>query len=125
MLRPAASGPLQRPAPPTWEFRKRGWTGSWEVQGTCPIKGDINRAGERIYHMPWHKNCDPTVIEEAPDERYFWDEKAAMEAGWRKARNKPEMPTSAHSLPQIETRGEHSNPAGPLLPEIHLAMRTV
>lgn len=31
----------------------------------CPIKGNINREGERIYHTPWLPHYDRTRIEES------------------------------------------------------------
>ena len=83
-------GVWQGKAEPPWEFRKQAWdspTGRSDVaQGSCPIKGNISGAGERIYHMPWHKDYARTVINTAAGERWFCDESEAGVAGWRKAR---------------------------------------
>ncbi len=57
------------------------------VEG-CPIKGNINQDGERIYHTPWSPWYDRTQINEAMGERWFCDEAAAVDSGWRTARFK-------------------------------------
>jgi hypothetical protein len=50
----------------------------------CPIKGNINRDGERIYHTPWGSHSyDRTKINTAKGERWFCDEAEAAAAGWR------------------------------------------
>ena len=57
-----------------------------EPQGQCDIKGNINREGERIYHVPGQRYYDDTVISEERGERWFCSEGEAREAGWRKAK---------------------------------------
>lgn len=54
----------------------------------CPIKGNISRSGERIYHAPWSKYYARTKINEAAGERWFCDEAEAASAGWRPARSR-------------------------------------
>jgi hypothetical protein len=50
----------------------------------CPIKGNINSKGERIYHTPWgSRNYDRTKINTAKGERWFCNEAEAVAAGWR------------------------------------------
>lgn len=55
--------------------------------GGCVIKGNINREGEKIYHVPGGGSYEQTVITESKGERWFCSEQAARDAGWRKARN--------------------------------------
>lgn len=54
----------------------------------CPIKGNIARSGERIYHAPWSKYYARTKIDEAEGEKWFCDEAEAASAGWRPARSR-------------------------------------
>ncbi len=51
----------------------------------CRIKGNINRKGERIYHMPGQQAYGVTRINPAEDERWFCSEVEARATGWRKA----------------------------------------
>ena len=48
----------------------------------CTIKGNVNRAGERIYHMPGSVNYDKINMD-APGKRWFCSEEEARAAGWR------------------------------------------
>lgn len=66
-----------RAAPPPAAMHKDG----------CDIKGNINRAGERIYHVPGSSAYDATVIDEARGERWFCSEDEARRAGWRAPRD--------------------------------------
>jgi len=50
------------------------------------IKGNINAAGEKIYHVPGGAFYDQTDIDEARGERWFCTEGDALAAGWRKAK---------------------------------------
>ena len=52
----------------------------------CSIKGNINAAGERIYHVPTSPSYDDTVIDESKGERWFRTETEARAAGWRPPR---------------------------------------
>lgn len=53
----------------------------------CVIKGNINSDGVKIYHVPGGGSYDRTVITQSKGERWFCTEQAAVDAGWRKARN--------------------------------------
>ena len=50
----------------------------------APFKGNITRRG-RIYHMPWSPWYGRTRIEPAKGERWFCNERQALDAGWRPA----------------------------------------
>ncbi|MGU3387278.1 thermonuclease family protein [Methylobacterium sp. D53M] len=54
--------------------------------GECAIKGNINRKGERIFHMPGTRDYDRTAINTAEGERWFCSEAEAEGAGWRRPR---------------------------------------
>ncbi|MEQ8784213.1 MAG: thermonuclease family protein [Roseibium album] len=72
---------------PAWEFRAQKWkAASQKASGRCNIKGNINRKGQRIYHMPWQRYYGRTRINTAKGERWFCDENEARAAGWRKSR---------------------------------------
>lgn len=58
-----------------------------EGTSTCPIKGNINSTGEKIYHVPGCGSYDNTSIDPARGEQYFCTEEEATSAGWRKAGN--------------------------------------
>ena len=83
--------------------RRRAWNGeftpAWEQRltgGARPnnpsncrdtgIKGNINRDGERIYHIPGSSSYDETSIDESKGERWFCSEDEARSAGWRASR---------------------------------------
>lgn len=51
----------------------------------CPIKGNINRRGDRIYHVPGQADYARTVIDTAAGERWFCSHEQARAAGWRPA----------------------------------------
>jgi endonuclease YncB( thermonuclease family) len=74
-------------AQPAWKYRAKRWevAAATAPQG-CPIKGNISRDGERIYHAPWSPWYDRTSIDTAKGERWFCDERQALEAGWRAPR---------------------------------------
>jgi len=52
----------------------------------CAIKGNINRQGERIYHVPGSVSYRETIIDESRGERWFCSEGEARSAGWRAPR---------------------------------------
>jgi endonuclease YncB( thermonuclease family) len=56
-----------------------------EKRGGCVIKGNINRNGEHIYHLPFQQFYSRTKIDESKGERWFCTEQQAQEAGWRRA----------------------------------------
>ena len=51
----------------------------------CVIKGNINRKGERIYHLPGQLNSAQINMAKGLGERWFCTEVEAEAAGWRKA----------------------------------------
>lgn len=53
----------------------------------CPIKGNINAAGEKIYHLPGCKSYSKTQIDTNKGERWFCSETDAASTGWRRASN--------------------------------------
>ena len=56
------------------------------ASGSCRIKGNINRSGERIYHVPGGAFYESTRLEPAKGERWFCSESEARAAGWRKSK---------------------------------------
>lgn len=54
-----------------------------QVGTACAIKGNINRAGTRIYHIPGSRSYDETRIDPSRGERWFCSEAEALNAGWR------------------------------------------
>ncbi len=71
-----------------WNFRAKRWnTANAQVPVSgCPIKGNINRQGEKIYHAPWSNSYSRTKINTARLERWFCSEREALAAGWRAPR---------------------------------------
>lgn len=51
----------------------------------CVIKGNVNRKGERIYHLPGQLNYAHVNMDKGLGERWFCTEADAEAAGWRKA----------------------------------------
>lgn len=51
----------------------------------CLIKGNINRQGEKIYHLPGQTTYAQTVIDPEHGEAWFCTEADATAAGFRKA----------------------------------------
>ena len=51
----------------------------------CLIKGNVNRKGEHIFHMPDQLDYGRVVMEGHPEKRWFCSEGEAIAAGWRKA----------------------------------------
>jgi len=70
----ADAGPVISPSPSS-ESPRRG----------CDIKGNINRKGERIYHVPGGRSYAKTLIDSTRGERWFCSEAEAQDAGWRRA----------------------------------------
>jgi endonuclease YncB( thermonuclease family) len=54
--------------------------------GSCNIKGNISRKGDRIYHVPGQRHYDETRISSSKGERWFCSEDEATAAGWRPTR---------------------------------------
>lgn len=71
-----------------WDFRAKRWNiakTQVPISG-CPIKGNINRKGEKIYHAPWSNAYSRTKINTTRSERWFCSEDEALAAGWRAPR---------------------------------------
>jgi hypothetical protein len=51
----------------------------------CTIKGNVNRKGERIFHMPGDRNYERVRMTKGGGERWFCSEEQAAAAGWRRA----------------------------------------
>lgn len=68
-----------------WDFRSAKWEAASQAapNPACPIKGNINGKGMRIYHTPWSRSYARTSINVARGERWFCDEAEAQAAGWR------------------------------------------
>ena len=78
-------GIWQAKTQPPWEYRTRRWETAQKVSSSdgCPIKGNINAKGERIYHAPWSISYAATRIDPSKGERWFCSEAEAKAAGWR------------------------------------------
>ena len=59
---------------------------SGSAGASCQIKGNINRKGERIYHVPGGRDYETTKIDRTKEERWFCSEDEAQGAGWRRPR---------------------------------------
>lgn len=85
--RAAGRGIWQASTEAPWDYRADRWErAAAEAPDGCPIKGNINAAGEQIYHTPWSPWYGRTKISEADGEHWFCDEAEAVAAGWRAAR---------------------------------------
>jgi hypothetical protein len=51
----------------------------------CTIKGNINRDGDRVYHVPGQGSYG-SINMSKPGKRWFCSEEEAQASGWRKAR---------------------------------------
>jgi endonuclease YncB( thermonuclease family) len=72
-----------------WDYRADKWARAVAASPEgCPIKGNIGRSHEKIYHTPWSPNYARTKINEAKGERWFCDEATALAAGWRPSRSR-------------------------------------
>ena len=81
-------GVWQAPSEAPWDYREKRWqrASAESPRPGCPIKGNINNNGEKIYHTPWSPAYDRTRIDESAGERWFCDEGDALAAGWRPAK---------------------------------------
>jgi endonuclease YncB( thermonuclease family) len=86
--RSRALGVWQAPTQTPWDYRAQRRQIAQQVAPNpgCPIKGNIARDGERIYHAPWSTWYERTRISIAEGERWFCDEGEAVRAGWRAPR---------------------------------------
>ncbi len=51
----------------------------------CAIKGNVNRRGEQIYHMPGMRDYGKVVMDPKAGKRWFCNEAEAVASGWRRA----------------------------------------
>ncbi len=73
-------------APWAWRQQQQP-SGLAEAGGDdCPVKGNVNRAGERIYHVPGNRHYARLRLDPHEGDRCFEDETAAAAAGFRPAR---------------------------------------
>lgn len=88
LARRAGLGIWQAENQAAWDFRADRWqrAAAASPRQGCPIKGNIARDGERIYHTPWSPAYGRTRINESKGERWFCDEAEATAAGWRAPR---------------------------------------
>lgn len=71
-------------ADPPWDYRARRWEAAvTTAPDRCPIKGNVSRQGERIYHAPWSPWYAKTKVSERRGERWFCNEAEAVAAGFR------------------------------------------
>ena len=56
------------------------------VIDACKIKGNINRGGEKIFHVPGGQYYRSIKIDRSKGERYFCSEAEARKAGWRRSK---------------------------------------
>lgn len=82
--REARRGVFQAPTETPWDYRAARWKAAEQTAPEgCPIKGNINRKQERIYHAPWSPWYGRTKVSPERGERWFCDEAEALAAGWR------------------------------------------
>ena len=69
-----------------WDWRRgKRLAANDNAPDQCRIKGNINRKGERIYHVPGQQAYGVTRINPATGEQWFCSEDDARAAGWRRA----------------------------------------
>jgi endonuclease YncB( thermonuclease family) len=85
--RAAHRGIWQADTQTAWEFRAARWAEyDKSAPEGCAIKGNVNRRGERIYHMPWGLDYSKVKMDLTKGKRWFCSEGEAEQAGWRIAR---------------------------------------
>ena len=85
--RAARRGIWQSETPTAWDYRRTRWAAYDQAAPEgCPIKGNVNRQGERIYHLPWGRDYAKVKMDLSKGKRWFCSEGAAEAAGWRPAR---------------------------------------
>jgi len=57
----------------------------------CQIKGNINGQGDKIYHLPQCLNYDNITINLDNGDSWFCSEAEALQAGWKKSNNCPDI----------------------------------
>jgi endonuclease YncB( thermonuclease family) len=83
----AKRGIWQAATQTAWDYRATRWA---EYDKTapvgCPIKGNVNRQGERIYHVPWGRDYAKVKMDLSKGKQWFCSQDEAEKAGWRLAR---------------------------------------
>jgi endonuclease YncB( thermonuclease family) len=83
----ARRGIWQANTQPAWDYRATRWA---EYDKTappgCPIKGNVNRQGEKIYHLPWGRDYAKVKMDLSKGKHWFCSQDEAEKAGWRVAR---------------------------------------
>jgi len=85
--RAAHRGIWQADTQKAWDYRATRWA-EWDKSAPegCPIKGNINSHGEKIYHTPWSRDYAKVKMDLAKGKMWFCSEGEAEKAGWRAAR---------------------------------------
>ncbi len=68
------------------QFRQTRAVGRIPENRACVIKGNISRAGAKIYHVPGQRDYERTGIRPETGERWFCSVTEARAAGWRAAK---------------------------------------
>ena len=69
-----------------WHYREARWQlAKARAPAGCPVKGNISGAG-RVYYLPWSNQYDRVQIQPKKGERWFCNEREAIQAGWRLTR---------------------------------------
>jgi endonuclease YncB( thermonuclease family) len=85
--RAAHRGIWQSETQTAWDFRATRWAEHDKAAPEgCPIKGNVNSHGERIYHMPWGRDYAKVKMDLTKGKQWFCTEGQAEKAGWRAAR---------------------------------------
>lgn len=78
------------------------WTVGREVELPCDIKGDVNRDGEKIYHIIGQQMYDATVINPKQGETWFCSYAEAEEAGFKPfIKAKPILPQTLGGIREL------------------------
>ena len=72
--------------PSKWRRGERLQPANQTTVDGCDIKGNINRHGDKIYHMPGGRWYEQARIDENRGQRWFCSEEDAQSAGWRRSR---------------------------------------
>ena len=69
-----------------WNYRETRWSeAKARAPEGCPVKGNISGAG-RVYYLPWSNQYERVHIQPKKGERWFCNEREAIQAGWRMTR---------------------------------------
>jgi len=79
-------GIFQAPTERANAFRARRWReAAKSAPNQCPVKGNIDLIGRRIYHLPWSQWYALTKVSTDQGEQWFCNERQAIRAGWQHA----------------------------------------